>query len=39
MTSLAVVARGRVYELVTSKFQNKSKPFAERFVLDFKIFI
>ena len=36
MTSLA---RGRAYELGTSKFQNKSKPFSERFVLDFKIFI
>ena len=39
MTSLAVVALSRTYELGTSKFQNKSKPFAERFVLDFKIFI
>ena len=39
MTSLAVVALGRACELGISKFQNKSKPFAERFVLDFKIFI
>ena len=39
MTSLVVVALGRTDELNTSKFQNKSKPFAERFVLDFKILI